>query len=132
MKIQSYVAFDGNCQEALGFYSKLFNATIENKQTYQDAKIDIPENYREKLQHAEVRGNGVHFMAYDAAPDTPITGGNQMHMSIDVDSKNEAQTLFKALSSEGKIHHEFREREWGYFGRCTDKFGIHWMLNCKK
>jgi uncharacterized glyoxalase superfamily protein PhnB len=32
----------------------------------------------------------------------------------------------------GITHHEFREREWGTFGRCTDKFGINWMVNAKK
>ncbi|GHC48150.1 VOC family protein [Ulvibacter litoralis] len=132
MKIQSYLAFDGNCQEALKFYSTLFNATIQNKQTYKDAKMDIPEHYRDKLQHAELSGKGVHFMAYDAAPDTPITSGNQVHLSIDLTDKSEAETLFNDLSAEGKVHHDFKEREWGYFGRCTDKFGIHWMLNCEK
>lgn len=132
MKIQSYLAFDGNCQEALTFYSKLFNAEIKNRQTYKDAKMDIPESYRDRLQHAELSGKGVHFMAYDASPDTPLNSGNQVHLSIDVNDKDEAEKLFEDLSSGGKVHHNFKEREWGYFGRCSDKYGIHWMLNCEK
>lgn len=26
---------------------------------------------------------------------------------------------------------DFREREWGSYGRCTDQFGINWMVNSK-
>ena len=132
MNVQAYLAFKGNCQEALHFYSDIFNAEIKNKQTYKDAKIDIPSSYHQKLQHAELKGKGVHFMAYDAAPDTPINYGNQIHMSIDLASIEEAEELFDKLSENGQVHHDFREREWGYFGRCTDEFGTKWMVNCNK
>ncbi|AWX45301.1 hypothetical protein HME9304_02314 [Flagellimonas maritima] len=131
MRVQAYLAFDGNCQEALNFYANLFDASINNRQTYEDKKIDVPSSYRKRLQHAELKGKGVSFMAYDAAPDTPINHGNQIHMSVDVDDRDEAESLFKKLSENGQVHHNFREREWGYFGRCTDHFGINWMVNSK-
>jgi len=132
MKVQSYLAFNGNCQEALNFYSNLFDADIKNRQTYEDKKIDVPSSFRQKLQHAELKGNGVHFMAYDAAPDTPINHGNQVHMSVDLNNEQKAEQLFSALSGGGQVHHNFRAREWGYFGRCTDQYGINWMVNCNK
>lgn len=130
MNIQAYLAFNGNCQEALDFYSELFDAKIQNRQTYEDKKIDVPSSYRQKLQHAELKGKGVNFMAYDAAPDTPINHGNQIHMSIDFNDLEKAKDVFETLSQNGKTHHNFRERAWGHFGRCTDKFGINWMVNC--
>ncbi|MGB6152881.1 MAG: VOC family protein [Pricia sp.] len=132
MKVQSYLAFDGNCQEALSFYGDLFDAQVQNRETYEDKKIDVPAAYRQRLQHAELKGKGVHFMAYDAAPDTPINHGNQVHMSVDVDDATEAEKVFETLSKGGQTHHSFREREWGHFGRCTDRFGINWMVNAKK
>jgi len=130
MNVQAYLAFNGNCQEALNYYGDIFNAEVKNRQTYEEKKIDVPGSYRQKLQHAELKGKGVHFMAYDAAPDTPINSGNQVHMSVDVNNVDEARTLFEELSSGGQVHHEFREREWGHFGRCRDKYGINWMVNC--
>ena len=132
MKIQAYLAFNGNCQEALNFYANLFSADIKNKQTYEDKKIDVPSSYRGKLQHAELKGKGVQFMAYDASPDTPLNNGNQINMSVDVDNLDEGKQLFNDLSSGGQVHREFREREWGHFGRCTDRFGIGWMVNVDK
>ncbi|WP_027126418.1 VOC family protein [Gelidibacter mesophilus] len=130
MNVQAYLAFNGNCQEALNYYSELFDAKIQNRQTYADKKIDVPSSYRQKLQHAELKGKGVNFMAYDASPDTPINHGNQIHMSIDFKDLGKAKDVFESLSQNGKVHHNFREREWGHFGRCTDKFGINWMVNC--
>tara|TARA_R110002051_G_scaffold48308_1_gene95232 strand:+ start:1188 stop:1586 length:399 start_codon:yes stop_codon:yes gene_type:complete len=132
MKIQAYLAFNGNCQEALNFYANLFNAEIKNRQTYEEKKIDVPSSFRQKLQHAELKGKGVHFMAYDASPDTPLNNGNQINMSVDLDDLDEGKQLFKELSSGGQVHHEFREQEWGHFGRCTDSFGIGWMVNVDK
>ena len=131
MNAQAYLAFSGNCQEALNFYSDIFNAEIKNRQTYGDTKIDVPSSFRQKLQHAELKGKGIHFMAYDAAPDTPINHGNQIHMSVDVNNTDEAKKIFDELSKKGQVHHNFREREWGYFGRCSDQFGIGWMVNCR-
>ena len=130
MNVQAYLAFNGNCQEALNHYAELFDAKVQNRQTYEDKKIDVPSSYRNKLQHAELKGKGVHFMAYDASPDTPINHGNQIHMSVDLDKLNDAKDLFEKLSHGGQVHHNFREREWGHFGRCTDKYGINWMVNC--
>ena len=131
MKVQAYLAFNGNCLEALNYYGSIFDAEVRNRQTYEDKKIDVPSSYRQKLQHAELKGKGVHFMAYDAAPDTPIHHGNQIHMSVDLEDKERAEQVFDKLSKGAQVHHSFREREWGYFGRCTDKFGINWMVNCK-
>lgn len=130
MKVQAYLAFDGNCHEALNFYGELFNADIQNKETYEDKKIDVPLNYRKKLQHAELKGKGIHLMGYDAAPDTPLNVGNNISISVDLTDKDEAEDVFNSLAQKGVTHHNFRERDWGYFGRCTDKYGISWMVNC--
>lgn len=131
MKVQAYLTFSGDCQQAVDFYADCFNAEVVNRQTYQQSKMDIPGNYQNKLQHAEVKGKGVHFMAYDAAPDTPINSGNQIHMSVDLTDKDEAHAIFNSLSDGGQIITKMQEKEWGaIYGRLRDKYGIHWMVNC--
>jgi PhnB protein len=132
MKIQSYLSFKGQCQEALNYYQSLFGGEIVNRQTYEDQKIDIPENYRNKLQHAELKGSGFHIMGYDASPDTPITDGTSIQMSIDMEDDKKAKTLFEKLSESGKIHTHFQKTSWGaYYGRVSDQYGIRWMINSK-
>ncbi|WGK66024.1 VOC family protein [Croceiramulus getboli] len=128
--VQPYLTFRGNCQEALNFYQDCFDGKIINKETYEGKEIDIPEHYRNKLQHAELKGKGVHIMAYDAAPDTPLTEGNQVQLSVSIDSKEELENLFNKLSAGGHVDTQLQETSWNaYYGRVRDQFGVHWMLN---
>ncbi len=99
MKVQPYLAFKGECNNALEFYQSVLGGNIVNKQTYNDVEADIPESYRNKLQHAELKGDGFHLMAYDASPDTPLTNGTNVNISIDVDDKQKASDLFDKLSN---------------------------------
>ena len=130
MKVQPYFVFDGNCLEALSFYSELFNAEVQNSVTYKAKNIDVPLSYQHKMQHAELIGKGIHLMAYDAAPDTPFILGNNININVNLNNVDEAEDIFKSLSNGGIIYHEFSQYEWGYFGKCTDKYGIDWMINC--
>ena len=132
MNVNAYLAYRGECQNALNFYAKLFDAKILNKQTYKDSKRDIPEDYRHNLQHAELKGKGIHIMAYDVSPDTPLNSGNNIHMSVEINDEDKAKEIFSALSNGGIIHNDFSEMEWGaLYGRCTDKYNIQWMVNCQ-
>ncbi len=130
MKVQPYLTFRGNCQEALSFYQDCLGGDIVNKQTYEKAPMDIPDNYRNKLQHAELKSNGFQIMAYDAAPDTPINEGNQVQMSINTQNRQEGQELFEKLSQGGQVLQNYDEVHWdAMFGRCKDKYGVQWMVN---
>ncbi len=131
MKIQPYITFDGNCQQALNFYQDVFGGKIVNRETYANKDIDVPEHYRDKLQHAELKSNSFNLMGYDAAPDTPVTNGTTVSMSVNVNDKSEADKVFDKLSSKGKIHSPMQKSSWGeYYGRCSDEYGVTWMINC--
>jgi PhnB protein len=132
MNVQAYLAFAGDCQSALSLYASCFNAEIINKRTYRDSKRDIPDSYRNKLQHVELKGKGIHLMAYDAVPDTPLNNGNRIHLSVNLQDRERAKELFNTLSDGGQVHNPLTEQEWGaLYGRFTDRFGIHWMVNCQ-
>ncbi|ARN77306.1 hypothetical protein BST97_04530 [Nonlabens spongiae] len=132
MKIQSYLSFRGDCEQALNFYKGIFGGEIKNVQTYEDQKIDIPADYRKKWQHAELAGKGFEFMAYDASPDTPLNEGNKVCMSIDCNSDDEGKATFEKLSASGSVHTPWQEMSWGAkYGRCTDQYGVQWMVNAK-
>tara|TARA_R110002050_G_scaffold98419_1_gene204611 strand:- start:358 stop:759 length:402 start_codon:yes stop_codon:yes gene_type:complete len=132
MRIEAYLAFKGNCQEAFNFYKDIFGGEIKNIETYEDKAIDIPDIYRAKWQHAELLGKNFTILGYDASPDTPLTDGTNMHLGVDMDSADEAKNTFEQLSKAGKVHTSFQKTSWGaQYGRCTDKYGINWMINYK-
>ncbi|WGF92023.1 VOC family protein [Aequorivita marisscotiae] len=133
MRIEANLAFSGNCREAFNFYQEIFGGEIKNTETYENNEIDIPDNYRNKWQHAELKGKNFTLLGYDASPDTPLTDGTNIHLGVDMDTENEAKEAFEKLASSGKIHTSFQKTSWGaQYGRCTDKFGIGWMINYKK
>ena len=59
--------------------------------------------------------------------------GNNVHISLETDSKEQTDKLFNALANGGKVTMALADMFWGaYYGRCTDKYGIQWMFNCPK
>lgn len=59
-----------------------------------------------------------------------IIQGNNYSVSINAESKAEADKLFKGLSAGGKVIMPMEKTFWGaYFGMFADKFGINWMVN---
>jgi predicted 3-demethylubiquinone-9 3-methyltransferase (glyoxalase superfamily) len=55
--------------------------------------------------------------------------GTNTQVSLSVDSKEEADHIYEALSSTST--QPMKEMFWGsYFGYFTDSFGVQWMIDC--
>ena len=77
-------------------------------------------------------GNGNMLMATDVIESLGQTliEGNNFSISINVESKQEADKLFNGLSVGGAVEMPLSDTFWGaYFGMFKDKFGIQWMVN---
>jgi len=55
--------------------------------------------------------------------------GNNVTLSLNPDTKAEADRLYKELSHGGTEGVAPHDEFWGYWGTCKDKFGIRWMFN---
>jgi PhnB protein len=56
--------------------------------------------------------------------------GNNFSLSLEAESKDEADKIFNALASGGKVEMPMQNTFWGsYFGMTQDKFGIQWMMS---
>ena len=59
-----------------------------------------------------------------------LTVGNNFYITIQPESKAEADRLFTKLSAGGKVEMPLQDMFWGaYFGAFKDRFGIQWMIN---
>jgi PhnB protein len=77
-------------------------------------------------------GKGNVLMGTDVVGDMAkdFIAGNDFSLSINADNKEEADTLFTALSAGGTVIVPIDNSPWGsYFGMLTDKFGIKWMVD---
>ncbi len=133
--INYYLNFPGNNEEAFNFYKSVFGGEFVGltrfKDTPEGAKLSAGD--KEKLMHVSLPiGNANVLMGTDAIESMGhrITYGNNFHLSIETDSKEEAAKYFNSLSAGGKITVPLADTFWGaYFGMLNDKFGIQWMVN---
>jgi PhnB protein len=59
--------------------------------------------------------------------------GNNFSLSVNAESKEEADRLHAGLSAGGEVHMPMGDQFWGsYFGMCKDKFGIQWMISFER
>jgi PhnB protein len=58
-----------------------------------------------------------------------LVQGNNVYISVNPESKSEADRIFKALSG-GTVEMPIADQPWDdYYGSFKDKFGVHWMVN---
>ena len=133
--INPYLNFPGNTEEAFNFYKKIFGGDFAGdinrfKDTPDASKLNKSD--QEKVMHIALPlGNNL-LMATDALPSMgfSVTFGNNFYLSIETESKDEADKLFHGLSDGGKDEMPMQDQFWGaYFGMLTDKFGVKWMIN---
>ena len=133
--LKPYLMFNGDCEEALNFYKKCFNGETGYVGRYSDAPMEVTEDYKNKIMHAEFNFWGGSFMASDHMPGAGYTtegkDGN-VHLSLGFDDVQKMETTFEKLKESGKVTMPMQDTFWGSrFGMLQDKFGINWMFSCE-
>ena len=136
--LNPYLNFAGNTEEAFDFYKSVFGVEIKFLQRFKDTPeaARVASGEREKVMHVALPvGKGNTLMATDALESMghKLTVGNNISLSLETESKEEADKLFRGLSAGGKVNVPLADAFWGgYFGMVTDRFGIQWMVNYTK
>ncbi len=135
-QLHPYLNFMGNTEEAFNFYKSLFDGEFISFQRFSDvpgAADNLPENEKNKIMHIALKINdSITLMATDMLESMghQLISGNQISLSLNADTKEEADKIFNGLSADGKVEMPIQDTFWGaYFGIWTDKFGIKWMIN---
>ncbi len=138
-RTSSYLNFPGNAEEAFRFYRAIFRTDFVNGiQRFGEIPAEsghppIAENVKKMVLHIELPLPGGHVLMGTDSPREMgfnVIPGNNMHINIEPESKEEADRIFNALSESGSITMPIQEMFWGaYFGSFSDKFGINWMVN---
>jgi PhnB protein len=134
IKINPYLNFAGNAEEAFSFYKSVFGGEFAMLQRFKETpEADkVPAEEQDKLMHVALPIGGNVLMATDALESMgqKLAVGNNITLSLSVESQAEADRIFAALSPGAKIDMPLQKTFWGaYFGMLTDKFGIQWMVS---
>lgn len=135
-KMNPYLNFDGNAEEAFNFYRSVFGGEFAGgvmKMGDSPGCEGITEAEKDRVMHVAlpIKGGDM-LMASDTMPSMgqKLQTGNNNYICISPESRDEADHLFQNLSAGGEVEMPMQEQFWGgYFGSFKDKFGICWMIN---
>lgn len=133
--INPHINFNGNAEEAFNFYRSVFGGEFEKVIRFKDLaspEFTVAEKEENKIMHIALPiGKNILI-----ANDVPESMGrvneneNRSKISVNAESKEEADRLFNGLSVGGEIEGPIGDSPWGtYFGCFRDKFGIEWIVN---
>ena len=131
MQVETYLFFDGRCEEALNFYRDTVGAKVAVLMRFKDSPDPevCPPGAEEKIMHSTVMIGGTSVMASDGRcqGESDFKG---FSLSIAVDDEGEAKRLFDALADGGTVDMPLAKTFWSpCFGMLTDQFGVSWMVS---
>ncbi len=138
--VSTYLNFARNTEEAFNYYKSVFGTEFEGEINRfdgvppQEGQPPLADDDKNLVMHVCLPILGGHRLMGTDAPDSmgfTLNQGNNFYINLEPDTREETDSLFKALSENGEVEVEPQEMFWGaYFGSCTDQFGVKWMFNC--
>jgi len=130
MQLNTYLAFNGNCEEAMRFYEDVLSGEIKLMMRFSEAppgEFPVTEEMKNQIMHCSLEFNGCTILASDNTQSNP---GNNFSLSLGSDDEEQAVKIFNSLLEGGSIIMPFDTVFWGgKFGMLVDKFGIQWMMS---
>ena len=135
--INTYLTFNGNCEEAFNFYKSVFGGEFRHIGRFSDMPTDsnnkpIPNDELNRVMHVSFPIGNTVLMGSDTGGEwaSNFKQGTNFSVSINTDSQKEADRLFSELSNNGQVIMPMNKMFWdSYFGMFTDQFGIQWMVS---
>lgn len=134
MLVKANITFDGQAEEAINFYQKVFKGEIVNLMRYGQVMDKfpagmVPDSYRERIVNARLDFGNNKFNVNDAMPGQPVIKGNNVVMDVVFFDDTEIQQIYDGLLEGGKVIMPLGETYFSpNFGVLVDKFGIYWNV----
>ena len=128
MKLDIYLNYRGNCEEALCFYEQHLGGKITMMMTHgqQPNQTNVPANWEQAILHARIEIGETVLMGADIPGAEPMRSA---YLALTLDSAEEAERLYALLSDGGQIFMKMEETGFASrFAMLRDKFGTSWML----
>jgi PhnB protein len=135
--VSIYFNFMGNTEEAFNMYKKVFKTEFSGpimrlKDAPPQPGAQLAEADKNKVMHVALPIlGGTEIMGTDMLESMghKLVEGNNITISLNPDTKEEADRLYKELSQGATDGVPPHDEFWGYWGTCKDRFGIRWMFN---
>ena len=140
-QVATYLNFSRNTEEAFTFYKSVFGTDFMGVMRHSD--VPVPEGQpgpseedRNLIINIALPIMDGHVLMGTDAPESmgfTVNQGNNVHICLMPETREESDRLFAALSEGGKVEMPMQDMFWGdYYGAFADRFGINWMINCSE
>ena len=128
MRIDIYVNYNGNCEEAFRCYEQHLGGkvTLLSRHSESPQSSRLPKEWREKVLHARLElGNAV-LMGADIPDAEPMRSA---YVTLTLDTAVDAERVYALLVDGGQIFMKMEETFFASrFAMLRDRFGTSWML----
>ncbi|HVF58443.1 MAG TPA: VOC family protein [Thermoanaerobaculia bacterium] len=128
MKLDIYLNYAGNCEQAFRFYEQHLGGKIASMMRHgeQPSQGNVPADWHNAILHARMEIGGTVLMGADIPGAEPMRSA---YLTLGVDSDEEADRIYDLLSDGGQIFMKMEETFFASrFAMLRDKFGTSWML----
>ncbi|HEY9280512.1 MAG TPA: VOC family protein [Eoetvoesiella sp.] len=138
MQVQTYLFFEGRCEEALEFYKRELGAEVTALMRYNEAPkpaegeqqgdCQLPPGSDNKIMHCSFKVGDTTLLASDGRC-SGHASFQGFSVAITAPDIGEAERLFAALSKGGQVQMPMAETFFASrFGMAADPFGVSWMV----
>ncbi|WP_447778506.1 VOC family protein [Variovorax boronicumulans] len=140
MKVQSYLSFEGRCDEAIAFYKKALGAEVVQLMRYSEAPASGgPEGNADagcaggmpspdKVMHSVLRVGQTELMLSDGSCSGHAEFKGIM-LSLSASNDADVRKWFDALADGGQVIQPLTPTFFTTsFGMLSDRFGVGWLL----
>jgi len=127
MRLDVYLNYRGNCEDAFRFYEQHLGGTITGIVRHGDQpNAGGPEGWEQKVLHARVELGGMVLMGADVAQAEPMRSA---YLTLTLDREEEAERVYRLLIDGGQVYMKMEQTPFANrFAMLRDKFGTSWML----
>jgi PhnB protein len=136
MRLDTYLLFKGNCEEAFKLYEQVLGGKLELMR-FSDMPAgsggETSPEWRNKVLHVALRNGDALLMGSDAPPQHEHKANDGFSVSVTAASPAEVDRIFNALAKGGEVRMPTQQTFWSpRFGMLVDRFGIPWMVGCEQ
>jgi PhnB protein len=127
MRLDIYVNYRGNCEEAFRFYEQHLRGRISGIVRHREQPdLSLPADWKDKVLHARIEIGSTVLMGADIARAEPMRSA---YLTLSLDREDEAERVYALLADGGEIFMKMEKTPFANrFAMLRDKFGTSWML----
>ena len=127
MRLDVYLNYRGNCEQAFRFYEQHLGGKITGIVRHgEQPNPGMAAEWNEKILHARIEIGTTVLMGADIPQAEPMRSA---YLSLSLDGEEEAERVYNLLADGGEIFMKMEQTPFANrFAMLRDKFGTSWMI----